>query len=31
MTTDFLVDGPEDRSRVDTVVQIAENYVRRVP
>jgi ribose 5-phosphate isomerase B len=31
MTTDFLVDQPKYRVRVDKVVQIAEMYVRRVP
>jgi len=31
MTTDFLVDQPKYRNRVDKVVQIAEMYVRRVP
>ena len=30
MTTDFLVDQPKYRNRVDKVVQIAELYVRRV-
>ena len=31
MTTEFLVDQPKYRVRVDKVVQIAEMYVRRVP
>jgi ribose 5-phosphate isomerase B len=31
MTTDFLVDEPKYRTRVDKVVQIAEMYVKRVP
>jgi hypothetical protein len=31
MTTEFLVDQPKYRTRVDKVVQIAEMYVRRVP
>ena len=31
LTTDFLVDQPECRNRVDKIVHIAEMYVRRVP
>jgi ribose 5-phosphate isomerase B len=31
MTTDFLVDQPKYRARVDKVIKIAEMYVRRVP
>ena len=31
LTTDFLVDQPKYRARVDKVVKIAEMYVRRVP
>lgn len=31
LTTDFLVDEPKYRNRVDKIVQIAERYVRRVP
>jgi ribose 5-phosphate isomerase B len=31
MTTDFLVDQPKYRNRVDKIVEIAEMYVRRAP
>jgi ribose 5-phosphate isomerase B len=31
LTTEFLVDQPKYRTRVDKVVQIAEMYVKRVP
>jgi len=31
LTTDFLVDQPKYRNRVDKIVEIAQMYVRRVP